>query len=107
MEINIRLKTKTDEKGRKHINFDIEELRENPQKLKMAETEEQKEQIIKRITEGKTEPQKVEQERGHQIWNNLIKELTDKQKQEFPLKEGEREKGRRTRQRRKYKRNMN
>ena len=79
MEINIRLKIKTEEKGRKRINYDIEELRENPQKLKMAETEQQRIQLIKRITERETELQKQREgnERGKQIWNTLVKLLTE------------------------------
>ena len=63
MEINIRLKIKTEEKGRKHINYDIEELRENPQKLKMAETEQQRIQLIKRITERKQNSKSKEREK--------------------------------------------
>ena len=79
MEINIRLKKRTEENGRKHINFDIEELRENPQKLRMAETEQLRIQLIKRITEGETESQRQGEgkERGQQIWNTLAQALTE------------------------------
>merc|ERR1712112_614301 len=89
MEINIRLKKRTEENGRKHINFDIEELRENPQKLRMAETEEQRKQIINRITESKTEHQQKGQDKGHQIWNSLIKELRET-KTRIPFKKEKR-----------------
>merc|ERR1712112_700201 len=91
MEINIRLKKRTEENGRKHINFDIEELRENPQKLRMAETEEQRKQIINRITESKTEHQQKGQDKGHQIWNSLIKELRET-KTRIPFKRGKEKK---------------
>ena len=100
MEINIRLKVKKEEKGRKHINYDIEELRENPQKLGMAETEQQRKQLIKKLTEGETESQRQRggKERGRQIWYTLAQALTEhKNKNSSEKKEKGRERNRQNR----------
>jgi len=54
MELYVKLKKQETKKERRHIEHNIEELRENPKRVQMTEKEEQ-EEIINRIieTEGK------------------------------------------------------
>ena len=50
--INIALK-KQEKKGRKHINYDIEELRDRPQKLRMAENEQERRNLVEKNSKRK------------------------------------------------------